>query len=418
MKESRRTFCLGLPATMMAWPLDAAATESGASPLDAQSRCAGLLWGTLLGDAMGGPLEFAAPEKRSGRVVDCRAWPKSKRLDHTTLDEVRGQATLMSYEDVRPDTAAYGQWTSKSPAGTLTDDSRLKIILIRAFRRAAKAGSEIPRQEDIAREILDFTPYPNHSPDKPTAKLLEEGMREYRYAARWILGERGRPKAFPLERLWAGVPNCSGQMMLLPLALWFAGQPEQAYDASYFLNFVDAPEAKDITSAIIAGLASVLGQDMNSATHQQRWAKIEDTMRSLDPFRYRDVPFVGRPMEQWLDLSDSILERAEGRPAVAYRLLETEGKPVYFWDSHFTLLVAFTLLKLTDCDAMASLSLAIDFGHDTDSYAQLIGAIAGAVSGTEVFPAMMRETVAARLRHDFDEEVDDWMRLLTTKTLG
>ena len=138
-------------------------------------------------------------------------------------------------------------------------------------------------------------------------------------------------------------------------------------------------------------------------------------MRSVDPFRFTKVPFIGRPLDKWLDLVDSIVERAGGRPSVAYRLLESDGKPVYFWDAHFTLVVALTLLKISNYNAMCAMHLAIDFGHDTDSYAQLIGAIAGAIHGVGVFPGEMRRVVGERLQEDYDEDVQDWLNLLSQR---
>ena len=97
-----------------------------------------------------------------------------------------------------------------------------------------------------------------------------------------------------------------------------------------------------------------------------------------DPFRFRDVPFAGRQLDRWLDLSDSIVQRARGCPATMYRLLEQEGKPVYYWDAHFTLLVPLTMLKACRFNPLAAMHLTLDFGHDTDSYAQVLGAMIGA----------------------------------------
>ena len=375
----------------------------------------GLLWGTLIGDAMGGPLEFAEQEKRRGHVVDCRQWPESKRLDEDSIAEIAKRATLMTYKEVRPETAPYGPWIKEAPAGTVTDDSRFKVILVRAIRAAAEQGAEAVTQSHLAKAILEFSPRFGRAADSATQKLMDEGLREYRYAANWILGIRDPKVALPIDRLWAGIPNCSGQMLLLPLALQFPGQAEDAYRRAFELNFVDAAGAKDIAAAIVAGLAAVLGNESKALTNEQRWARFEKTMRTIDPFRLKDVPFAGRPLHKWLDLADSIVERANGRPSVAYKLLETDGKPVYYWDAHFTLLVAVTLLKLSRYNGLCALHLAIDFGHDTDSYAQLIGAMAGAVEGANVFPNEMRETVAVRLQADYGEEVADWVNLLSPR---
>ena len=409
---NRRRFLLAVTSTLFLQRFAVAANEE----FQDTDRSAGLLWGSLIGDAMGGPLEFAKPEKRMGRVVGCRAWPKTKRLDDDTIAEIQEREALASYTEVRPDTAPYGPWVRKAPAGTITDDSRLKIVLIRAIRDASRQDAPKLTQAHIAKEILRFSPLVNKPTDQATRRLLLEGMREYRYAANWVLGKRDPKDALPLDRLWAGVANCSGQMMFLPLAIRFAGRPEDAYRESFELNFVDSSQAKDICSAIIAGLASALGEDADSLTPSERWEKLEQTMRSIDPFRLNSVPFVGRPLDKWLDLVDSIVERADGRPAVAYKLLETEGKPVYFWDAHFTLLVALTLLKLCNCNTLCALHLAIDFGHDTDSYAQLIGALGGAVGGANVFPLAMRQIVANRLRADYGEEVSEWTKVLSANS--
>ncbi len=140
-------------------------------------------------------------------------------------------------------------------------------------------------------------------------------------------------------------------------------------------------------------------------------------MREVDPFRLADVPFVGRPLDGWLDLADSIVARADGKPKVAYKLLETEGKPVYFWDAHFTLLVPLVMLKLCKYDPLSAMHLTIDFGHDTDSYAQVLGAIVGAVHGDAVFPTPMVDCITRQLEVEFGESVDNWLNVLEKSSL-
>lgn len=140
-------------------------------------------------------------------------------------------------------------------------------------------------------------------------------------------------------------------------------------------------------------------------------------MRRVDPYRLADVPFVGRPLVGWLDLADSIAQRADGRPKVAFKLLETEGKPVYYWDAHFTLLVPVVMLKLCQYDPLSAMHLIIDFGHDTDSYAQVLGAMVGAVHGDSVFPQHMVDCVTSQLESEFGESIDHWVDLLTKSPL-
>ena len=58
------------------------------------------------------------------------------------------------------------------------------------------------------------------------------------------------------------------------------------------------------------------------------------------------------------------------------------------------------------------MQLSIDFGHDTDSYAQVLGAMAGAVHGLDIFPMSMADAVESRLLADYGESVDSWVATL------
>lgn len=376
-----------------------------------QGYAEGLLLGGLIGDALGGPIEFLPPDGSRTGLVDARTWKPDRQLTLADLKKLSGSVPLLSYRTLRPQPASYGPWEKEAPAGTLTDDSRHKIVLIRAIQTASKRGVPLTA-ELIAKSFLAFEPE-RYSSDAELQRLTEEGLREYRYAARWLLGERDPSKARPLERLWAGVNNCSGQMLLPPLALAYAGEPEKAYRKAFEINFVDAPQARDMASSLVAGLAELLSPKHLGKSESTRWEIFLDAMRDTDPFRYRDVPFAGRPLNKWLDTAEELATQADRKPKELYRLLETEGKPVYWWDAHFTLLVPLSMMHFCDGDPLAALHLTLDFGHDTDSYAQVLGCIVGAIHGSTVFPAPMIEAVQRTLRRDYDESTSDWIKLLT-----
>lgn len=365
----------------------------------------GLLIGGLIGDALGGPPEFNTTELVRSRLPATRHWPRDRTITNEDLARLAATLRMYGYERMRPSTAPYGPWVKDGLAGTVTDDSRHKIVLMRAIR-AALASDEVLSQQMIAKQLIAFRP---HS-DRPMqdTSLCEDGLREYRMAARWCLGERDETKALPVERLWGGIANCSGQMMFPPLAAIYAGDPTSAYRATYALDFIDAPAARDICSALNAGLAAALSPDLQSRPAKERWQACFHAIRHTDPLRLAEVPFAGRPLHRWLDLADQLVQRAAGRPQVLFEGLEHDGRPVYWWDAHFTLLVPLTLLMFCRYNALAALHLTLDFGHDTDSYAQVLGCLVGAVEGVTVFPAPMRAQVAARLSTDYGETVKQW----------
>lgn len=370
----------------------------------------GLLVGGLIGDALGGPIEFREPDGELTGLCDARKWPDKQKISPLLLSDLGHEIPLTSYAALRPDTAAYGPWRVRAKAGTLTDDSRHKIVLLRAI--AAACNAKVALDENIlAQAFLDFAPEPQADTPNLDA-LVEEGLREYRYAARWILGERDPNLARPLARLWSGVNNCSGQMLLPPLAAGFAGDPDAAYRKTFKLDFVDAGQAKDFTSALVAGLSSVLTPKARGLSTDERWQLILKTMRDTDPFGYRDVPFAGRRLEKWLDKALELAGRANKSPKKLYELLESEGKPVFWWDAHFTLVVPLAMLHFCDYNSLAAMHLTLDFGHDTDSYAQVLGCLAGAVEGSNIFPANMQEAVQSTLAEDYGESLDAWLDLL------
>ena len=153
----------------------------------------------------------------------------------------------------------------------------------------------------------------------------------------------------------------------------FPGDPEAAYRATFELDFVDSPMARDFCSALNAGLAAALSPKLDSTINSERWSALLGAMTNTDPFRMKEIPFAGRPLDKWLSLAKKLADEAGGSPAELFRRLEDDGKPVYWWDAYFTLLVPLSVLHFCKFDPLASMHLCLDFGHDTDSYAQVLG---------------------------------------------
>ena len=375
-----------------------------------RERIEGMLIGSLIGDAVGGPVEFGNPDELTEWLPAARRWPSDEQLTAKRIAEVANSFSLLPYAELRPEPAPYAHWTRNADPGTVTDDTRHKIPLLDAFRKAFSTGSLPISRRDLAAAYVNF-PKSERIRSRPHYhELCDEGMKQYLLAARWVLGERDPKLAAPAERLWGGVATNAGQMALLPLAGALAAEPNAAYRAAFALGFMDNGSAKDINSAIVAGLAAAIG----GGKQEDSWAHVERTMKTVDPFGYSQIPFVGRPVTRWLETASELAKRANAFPARLYQLLESQGRPEFYWDAHFILVSAFAILKLCDYDPLCSLQLALDFGHDTDSSAQLVGAFVGAIHGPSVFPEAARKQIALRLRKDYDEELPDWVTLLTT----
>ncbi|MFN0067168.1 MAG: hypothetical protein ACKVYV_05975, partial [Limisphaerales bacterium] len=110
-------------------------------------------------------------------------------------------------------------------------------------------------------------------------------------------------------------------------------------------------------------------------------------------------------VDRWLDFALGAAREAEGRPARMFAVFEREFRHNSKWEAQVPFVVAFGCLALAEFEPLPALQLTLEWGHDTDSYAQLLGVFIGALFGPEVFPAALREPVVARLAADFGEDL-------------
>ncbi|MEZ4702930.1 MAG: ADP-ribosylglycohydrolase family protein [Rhodothermales bacterium] len=365
-----------LPATVLA--------QSATAP-----RIEGLLIGALIGDAAGGPDEFQTPERSGWTAGD-------GPLTDEGIAALRARFRLKPYTR-RPEPEPYAHWLPDAPPGTVTDDSRFKILF---FRSLAETGR--PDRLAFARTLLAW----RADTTGRYGDLPRQWLDEFAYAARWELGERDPALARPPDRQWGGIPTMAGQMPFLPLAAFHPGDPEAAYRAVWAIDFMDTGYGLDLNAALVAGLAEALAPDAT-------WASIEAAMRETDPFGYGDAPWVQRRLDRWLDFAHDAVRRADGRPARLFAILDAELQAEQWWEAWVPMTVVFACAELARYDALATLQLIMEFGHDTDSYMEVAGALFGALHGAEVFPEAIRVTVEARLLADYGVTVEDWLRRIS-----
>lgn len=401
----RATICLlVIPFTSIV------AAQEKDSELNARVR--GMLLGSLLGDAAGGPVEFKPADQLRAWLPDLRSWSPERFQAALVSGELARTFELLPYAGIRDDVAPYGPWEESALAGTVTDDTRHKIILMNCLRdHLQRDSAPILTQRSLAAAYIQFVQTPPIQTRPDYVKLGTESLQEYVGVGRWILGNRDLSNALPPQRLWAGIATCSGQMTLPPLAAVYAGDPDQAYRAAFSLGFVDVGLAKDINAALVAALSAGLA-DHSDSVHD-RWSSVLSAVRETDPYRYEAVPFAKRPATEWLAFAINAAERAAGSPKELFRILEHEGRAKYYWDAHFTFASALAFLKFCNFQPLEAITVSLVFGHDTDSAAQVIGALAGAVHGAEVFPAKALRQVEDRLAADYHQTVEEWVSVLS-----
>lgn len=380
-------------------------------PVDLRDRCRGLVFGSALGDAFGGPIEFQPRETVQKLPDPPKAWGDSEVLDAPARAAAAGRLRLRSYAGIRPKPESYAMWNVDAEPGTITDDTRHKLVLFDALQAAESKGADLgPR--DLAESYLRWTAQPAVRRNAGYQSLAADWLEEWQLASRWVLGERDPKKARPPECLWQGLPTCCGQMTLLPLAALFPGEPERAYRAAWNLGFFDNGFGKDLNAALVAGLAAALVTPVDPAAPMAAVDDVVAVMRRTDPFGYAKIRYTTRSVDRWLDLAFRLAREADHRPARFFARLEDEFRRTIKWEAQVPFVVAFGCLALAEGDPLAALELSLEWGHDTDSFAQLTGALVGALHGSGMFLPEWREAVKTRLITDLDVDLEEACALL------
>ncbi|MEM9160248.1 MAG: ADP-ribosylglycohydrolase family protein, partial [Verrucomicrobiota bacterium] len=212
--------------------------------------------------------------------------------------------------------------------------------------------------------------------------------------------------AYPPDRVWGGIPTMAGQMPLLPMACLFPGDPERTYLKTWELNILDTGIGMDFTSALVAGLAQAL-------VVEEDWDEVFQSMLNTDPYAYNEVPWVERRFKRWLGRALEIGRGDYESTAVFFSELENRMEAETWWEAHVPMTITFAILEYADYNPIAAMQLSLEFGRDTDSTAQLMGAFLGAVYGLEIWSEEIREPVERELNVQYGVTVEDLLEVFS-----
>jgi hypothetical protein len=341
------------------------------------SKRDGLIWGSFYGDAFGGPFEFQKP-------IIHPLIKKDRALKLKEWETLSKSVKLVPY---RIKKSAYGPWTDNAPIGTITDDSRHKILYW-----LSRTNGKITKNS-LARTYTTYS--------LKTEGLYKEWLAEYSKSA-WFIQDPSHSKAYPLERLWGGLPTQAGQMIFLLNALDYPSNAKKAYTETYRLNFFDQGVAKDYTSALVGAMAYALG---NNST----WSGFKKTLKENDPYHYAKIPYLTRSVNDSLKLAIEIVDNSKGITLNVFKMLEEKLNAKTWWEAHTSFITSLAFLELAyrNNNPMAAFALVRSFGHDTDSYAQLIGAIIGSIHGIEYFNTNEIDIIKEGVSNSFGDVFED-----------
>jgi ADP-ribosylglycohydrolase len=395
------------------FPIGVAAQQVGIDTSFLRNKIKGLITGTIIGDALGGPIEFQGHTEIQASPNPPKLWTDTTDvINDAALKAARERMYFREYKYLLPYVQPYGCWTANAEPGTVTDDSRHKMVLMHMLRTALQKKQWPLTEKNSAQAYLDWAKSSTIKKHAGYDTLCPQWLDESYKAINWLMGNREIGNAYPVERIWNALPTCYGQMALTPMAALYPGEPEKAYLAAYNLAWFDIGFAKDMVAASVAGISVGLTLDPAKNSNEELWEKVFEAMKKTDPYNYSKVPWCERQVQRWLDVSDLFVKQANGSPARLFALLDKEFTYTTKWEAQVPFLVVFSILKLCRYDPLAAMQLSIEWGNDHDTYPQFLGAFVGAIYGPEIFKADMRSTVTKRLQLDYDENVEEWVNTL------
>lgn len=363
------------------------------------SRLLGMIQGGLIGDAYAAPLEFAGTDRIRREAPELDRLFRPGPLTPEDWDSLEESFALRPFGAIRPRNESFGAWEIMAPAGAVTDDSRQKIMALRAVEIARRRGSLSPEAPDLAQAALQLG---EEWSERFGEEIVEDGLSPLLGPARWITGQRETPGALPPELVLDSRPSCMGLMTTTLWSALFPGQPEAAYRCIIEHDWTSNGAARDMTAAVTAGLASAVGSDIDSLE------QFEKVMAETDPFGLRNTRWVSRGLLVWLWAASEACRMAAGCPVRLFKILEEDSQAETWWEAHVTLFHALTMLRFTNERPLSALMLAAAFGHDSDSTGQLIGQIAGALKGSEAWPSRVWEPVRQGMIRVYSEDPESW----------
>ncbi|TFG73125.1 MAG: ADP-ribosylglycohydrolase family protein [Anaerolineales bacterium] len=309
------------------------------------------LLGSAIGDAMGGPVE---------------GW------SYTQIQETYGVVDRFLPYSAAPD--YHNHFHTK--AGAVTDDTRLRQLIARAI---IQCGG-YPRRGDIAQVIMSAY---HHAKNDLERGFLEE------YALSALYGED--------KLIWGGQMTNGFIMANAPLGLICPCDPEKAFALSFAVDFISDGYAKYTAAMGAAAVAAVLRPQATPSS------VVEDTLTAC-----KDHRIEGRLTQQWqwYDHVFTVNERLISKAVeIALQYHDVfEVRELFYSALHIsdlgseaaqTLAVALGMWVAADGDLVQALVGCVNYGRDNDSYASVVGALAGAGLGTAAIPEDWSTSVSA-----------------------
>ncbi|MFD9475688.1 ADP-ribosylglycohydrolase family protein [Streptomyces nojiriensis] len=342
--------------------------------LTLEDRARGALVGAAVGDALGGPVEGWTPdqivERHGGRVHGIVGpWHEDWRTARPIAPYHKGD-------------------------GHVTDDTLMTHALVRVYEAVRDHLDAYAIAEHLVPDLMST---PRWIPELEAEALP---LQRIFLAEKWIVTRLHYAHADPREAGNGNIVNCGAAMFMAPVGIANAGNPAGAYAEA--LDIAGAHQSSYGREAAGVFAAAVAAACVPGATA----TSVVDTALSLAKDGTRDAIAAVRDVaDGHRDFESALaLLRAAVTPYDSvgpdYRNPSLGARRPSRLHSIEELPVALGMLLVADGRYETAVLGAVNYGRDCDSIATMAGAIAGALGGEAVVPAVWAKQVAEASRLD------------------
>ncbi len=309
-----------------------------------------------------------------------------------------------------------GTWDHNLPAGSSTDDTRWKLLMLNYFENfkpnALNFSTFINSYYEKSLELLKQKSYSSSIDD------IEHPIEQIDWIKEWARVSRAYikgPEEYTLakDRFYGGEMSCAGMLYSSTLAL-VSNSADEAYIKAYQHALFDQGYAKDIS-----GLVSSLSFN---AFRIHSADSLLNSLYFIDPMRFQDSRLVGRiaqdillntknnarnarlqeipstgsaayqslirsiPKNYHYELKDWIIQKE------MYRFLDTNQRAIAFHAAEiWQILIAS--LAFAEGDFNKGVEFAVNYGRDNDTVAAITGFVLGAQIGFDRLDESLKQQV-------------------------
>lgn len=340
----------------------------------------GCLYGLAVGDALGGSTEGYPPEVIRERFG---GW----------VTDIVGPF-LEDWQTARPVSPFH------KGDGHITDDTLMTLALANVYLKVRDHLTAFDMADYLVPEIADKVIF---IPELERDTVL---VNRLFYAEKYLLLRLRHAHIDPREAGVGNVVNCGAAMYMAPVGIVNAGNPSAAYgEAIEIAGAHQSSFGREAAGVMAAAVAEALRPDATVDS------VIEVCLELAHDGTHAAILAVTEAAGTCSNWEEAIpILRDAVRPfdtvGEAYRNPDIDARKPSRRNAIEELPVALGMLKATGGDYVGTVLGGVNYGRDSDSIAQMGGAVAGALHGEGVVPHHWLTQVSRASQRDFAEVAD------------